>query len=78
MTKEELRATARKLGIHSYVPLMALEEFLSSNVVIAKGENRHPRADVYHQYLEGLIEAELSMYNDDKAPYYCNEHEEIK
>jgi hypothetical protein len=50
---------------------MALEDFLSSNIVITKGENRHPSADVYHQYLEGLIEAEPSMYSGDKAPYYC-------
>jgi hypothetical protein len=57
MTKEELRATAKKIGTpsgnYSYVPLMALEDFLSSNVVIPKGENHPHYADIYNETAEG-------------------------
>ena len=29
-----------------------LEKFFESNVIIPRGENRHPYADIYHEYFE--------------------------
>lgn len=50
MTKEDI-IEAVALGIFSLEQI--LDEFFSQNVVIPKGENRHPYADVLHAYAEG-------------------------
>jgi hypothetical protein len=77
MTKEELRATAKTIGTPSgnyrYIPLMAFEDFLSSNICIPKGENRHPRADIYHEWFENTeltleIDVNSTLPNDTYPP----------
>lgn len=32
-----------------------IKEFFESNVVIPKGENRHPYADILHEWIEGAV-----------------------
>lgn len=56
MTKEELLdeeiVFSRANGYVSCISLHILNKFFETNVVIPKGENRHPYADVLHAYLE--------------------------
>lgn len=60
MTKEDVynkvNEYVRDGGInypfHSIIEV--LDEFFNSNVVIPKGANRHPYADVYHAIAEGI------------------------
>lgn len=61
MTKEELYKKivkptfgykVDKAIVEEYL-LNTLDEFFSQNVVIPKGENRHPYADVLHEWVEG-------------------------
>ena len=49
MTKEEVLVRFASNGI-SY---QELSEFFESNVYIPKGANRHPFADVLHEWIEG-------------------------
>ena len=56
MTMEELLAIAKS---DNRVYLERIIEFIDSNVVIPKGANRHPYADVLHEWIEG---AELDYY----------------
>jgi hypothetical protein len=53
--------------------LRHLNEFFNSNVVIPRGDDRHPCADVLHLMAEGLIEAELSA---DDGNTWSNVHKE--
>ena len=57
MTKEELlqdeRIFSAANGDVSYIPLHSLDKFFSQNVVIPKGQHRHPYADVLHEWIEG-------------------------
>lgn len=59
MTKEELRSNI--LGYLGYCDGATIDridenfrEFFSQNVVIPRGKNRHPNADVLHLWLEGV------------------------
>ena len=56
MTKEELY---KRIGdvIYRDMPIkVTLAEFFKSNVVIPRGENRHPDADVLHAYVEDVTQ----------------------
>ena len=56
MTKEklieELTDVAREVSVYRIEGI--LQRFLESNVVIPKGENRHPSSDVLHLAIEGI------------------------
>lgn len=55
MTKERLYHEMPDEGYHAILDL-----FFSQNVVIPKGKNRHPYADVLHEWIEGAdIEVKL-------------------
>lgn len=66
MTKEEL--LNKKFSIADFgerkdaLYFNDLMSFFESNVVIPKGENRHPYADVLHEWVEGSDDIE-SYYN---------------
>lgn len=55
MTKEELHNRLRTVAVDSMPSSIqhTLDEFFSQNVVIPRGENRHPYADVLHEWIEG-------------------------
>lgn len=60
MTKEELCHELncyleRQIGNYAIGDLdNIVDEFFNANVVIPKGENRHPYADVLHEWVEGM------------------------
>ena len=63
MTKEELyECYHNHLGIPC-IEEQALDKFFDSNVVIPKGANRHPYADVLHQWLEG-VDIQVKLDNE--------------
>jgi hypothetical protein len=64
MNVEELRATAKTIGTPSgnykYIPMMVLEDFLSSHICIPQGGKRHPYADILHALAEdSTLEVQL-------------------
>ena len=70
MTKQELYNYIQENivfddNIHEQVLLNTLNEFFSQNVVIPKGTNRHPYADVLHQALEGAKFQQASKIDID-------------
>lgn len=69
MTKEELyRKFEHSTGWLNTREL--LDKFFSQNVVIPKGENRHPFADVLHEWIEG---AEIQVkLNGNWSDYRCS------
>lgn len=56
-----------------------LDKFFESNICIPKGENRHPYADVLHEWVEGK---QIELFNDDhwvniediKYPWHGDEY----
>lgn len=70
MTKEELyECYHNHLGIPC-IEEQALDKFFDSNVVIPKGANRHPYADVLHQWLEG-VDIQVKLDNE-WSDYKCS------
>ena len=63
MTKEELyswcESAERVLGISGLITIM--DEFFKDKLIIQRGENRHPYADVLHEWVEGV---EMEKKND--------------
>lgn len=74
MTKEEFIATALDMCIYggdSVVAKELFDELFESNVVIPKGENRHPYADVLHEWIEDVSKTlESHEYSHDNGKYY--------
>lgn len=68
MTKEDLLSDTHIVrsfnGEAVYVQMMALNKFFESNVVIPKGTNRHPYADVLHEWVEGAKMQKRYMVKD--------------
>jgi len=56
MTKEDLlkEAFTQNNGIE-VIEVEDIVEFFESNICIPKGENRHPYADVLHEWIEGVL-----------------------
>lgn len=57
MTKEDLHDELTNIeteyGLNPTDTFNILEKFFESNVCIQKGKNRHPYADVLHEWIEG-------------------------
>lgn len=55
MTKEELlrKTTTVNGSISNYIKIDYIRQFFESHICITKGENRHPYADVLHEFAEG-------------------------
>lgn len=51
-----------------------VESLFNSNVVIAKGANRHPYADVLHEWIEG---SDMEYYDPMFEKWYSNSKVEI-
>ena len=56
MTKEKVLQIAKSDG---RVYLDRLEEFFASNICTPKGTNRHPYADILHEWIEGSVDLQL-------------------
>ena len=58
MTKEEIISIAKQAEnqFGCYYIVGKLNEFFDSNVVIPKGKNRHPDADIIHLGVEGIVD----------------------
>jgi len=70
MTKKELyECYHNHLGIPC-IEEQALDKFFDSNVIIPKGANRHPYADVLHQWLEG-VDIQVKLDNE-WSDYKCS------
>ena len=68
MTKDVLKSTTFYNGGYpkDYVSLQDLEEFFDLNVCIPRGENRHPYADVLHEWIEG---ADMERYDEQDSAW---------
>lgn len=76
MTKEELISRAKNIAsmYDNNIPQGAIRskngieylinQFFESNVCIPKGENRHPYADVLHEWIEGTSKCEYRSPSD--------------
>jgi len=70
MTKEQLLNIVKAYSNDTSDNIIHdLYEFFESNVVIPKGENRHPYADVLHEWIEGA-EIEVNL-NGVWSDYMC-------
>lgn len=71
MTQEELLSKEIPDGFgRKCIDITAVNKFLESNVVIPKGSNRHPYADVLHEWIEG---AEIQVKLDGNwSDYRCS------
>jgi hypothetical protein len=60
MTKEELinNSTWVDETLCSMIYTKDMKEFFKSNICIPRGENRHPYADILHEWIEGDITLE--------------------
>ena len=68
MTKENLRDLFCKQlnSSQHWGDLSIFDEFFESNVVIPRGDNRHPYADVLHEWVEGAeVEYSLVQYLEE-------------
>jgi len=69
MTKEELIENITRMVNYGRDPELAISlinEFINSNVCIPKGENRHPFADVIHEWVENTkLRLENKVSSDD-------------
>ena len=81
MTREELldssnRREYRNNGVDyvsETISLYDLKKFLESNVCIPKGTNRHPFADVLHEWIEGA-ECEWAYSLSNSKEWYQDMH----
>lgn len=55
-----------------------LKEFFDSNVCIPRGENRHPYADVLHEWIEDTYKELQANYKDGKFVDYLIHYEHYK
>lgn len=85
MTKEELYEKAfnfgRKHSCESDVLEGYLDEFFETNVVIPKGTNRHPYADVLHEWIEGAEVLRKMGYDEWvslRSPKWWFDHDEYR
>lgn len=63
MTKEELYKAMPNANLEFRIS--ELDEFFSQNVVIPKGQNRHPYADIWHKFIEGDTKCDWRYPDDD-------------
>ncbi|MFA5040045.1 MAG: hypothetical protein WC464_00225 [Bdellovibrionales bacterium] len=79
MTKEDLITWIRKYDDHEdkITLLSKLDDFFLQNVVIPKGENRHPDADLFHIVIENpnlTLETDrwTVCWKEDECLFYKN------
>jgi len=76
MTKEKLIEKCfhicdnKKISSDAEYLASTMRKFFESNVCIPKGENRHPYADVMHEWVEGVpCEIKMKFYWDDLTTF---------